>query len=253
MKRYVSLILTGFIFLLHLSSYATLFFVDIKVAHASSYFLRVINDRTVFYSDANENSALFYLPYTYYVKSLGDLNGYVHVECYGTGGSPALDGYVKKQDLFDDGLTVESPYVNLSITTATTSILYADTTLSTPLQYVFAERVMRYYGNYVCQDQNVYYVEYNGKLGYVKESDVYPFAIPNHPNELTFIPKEEPSDTPNYEGEEQSGSQVQDYLSLKIIIIVCLLFAGIVALFFALKHKPNERIAASYYDENDYE
>ncbi len=245
MKRYLYLIL-AIIFSINTLG------VSVYTASASSNYLRVINEQTVFYSNANDNSALFYLPYTYYVKSLGDVGAFTHVECYGTGGSPALDGYVKTLDLFDDGLIVNNPFVNLTITTATTSVLYTDSTLTTPIQYVFAERNLRYYGSYLYQDKNVYYVEYNGKLGYIKESDVYPFAIPNHPNELTFIPPAEP-DLPVDGNPNTPPEQTEDLLSLKIIIIVCLLFAGIVALFVALKHKPNQQVATSYYDENDYE
>lgn len=251
MKKYICLILTGFLCLSQLIIFIG-FPLSQTTAIADARYLRVINERTVFYSDANESSALFYLPYTYYVKSLGEVSEFIHVECYGTGSSPALDGYVKKQDLYDDGLSVTNPFVNLSITTATTSVLYSDSSLKVPLQYVFPERTMRYYGSYLCEDKNVFYVEYNGKLGYVKETDVYPFAIANHPNELTFLPKEEP-EQPTDSPTETPKETEEDYISLKIIIIICLLFAGFVSLFIALKHKPNGQIATSYYDENDYE
>lgn len=249
MKKFTSLILIWLICLLSLCS--GIFTTKITVSAASTY-LRVINEQTVFFANANEQSALFYLPYTYYVKCLGEVGVFTHVECYGVNGGAALDGYVKTSELFDDGLIVNNPFVSLNISTATTSTLFADSSLTTPLQYIFADRNMRYYGSYLSGNTTIYYVEYNGKLGYVKEADVYPFAIANHPNELTFLPPppEEPSiepDTPTVE------TPKEDYLSLKIIIIVCLLFAGIVALVLALKQKPTRRVAAGYYDENDYE
>jgi hypothetical protein len=250
MKKFTSFI---FIWLICLLSFIYVLFIPLVSAEATSTYLRVTNQQATFYANANEQSALFYLPYTYYVKSLGEVGEFTHVECYGVNGGAALDGYVKTAHLFDDGLIVNNPFVSLTITTATTSTLFADATLLSPTQYVFAERTMRYYGSYLCGETTIYYVEYNGKLGYVKEADVYPFAIPNHPNELTFLPKEELPEIPPEVPSERTTASPEAYLSLKIIIIGCLLFAGIVALVLALKQKPNKQVAAGYYDENDYE
>jgi hypothetical protein len=250
MKKRISLLLTAIFCLVYFYSIFPYIYLGNQIASATSIYLRVIDEETLFYSNANEQSALFFLPYTYYVKSLGQVGEFYHVECYGQNGSPALDGYVKANKLFDDGLSVINPYVSLSLTTVNTAVLYSDTTLVTPIQYVFPERNMRYYGNLEVGGFNVYYVEYNGKLGYVKEVDVYPFAIPNHPNELTFIPKEPeipPEETPS------TTAPKEDYMPFKIIIVACLLFAGLVALFVALKQKPTHQVAAGYYDENDYE
>lgn len=218
--------------------------------HADTKYLRVINENTVFYLNANESSPLFYLPYTYYVKPIGISGEFTHVEWCGAGGV-ALDGYVKTAELFNDNLDVSNPYLSLNITTCTTAVLYSDAAAVTPIQYIFPERAMRYYGNYSTNGINVFYVEYNGKLGYVKETEVHPFLVANHPNELTFIPKE-PEQTPDNDTPEIQSPE-NDLLSLKIIIVICLLFAGIVALFIALKQKPNQKSNAGYYDENEYE
>ena len=45
-----------------------------------------------------------------------------------------------------------------------------------PLQYIFPEREMIYYGKLSSPQGIIYYVSYNDKLGYVKESNVYPFG-----------------------------------------------------------------------------
>lgn len=250
MKKFLCLTLGCLTFLINVFYFA-LIPKNITASAASTY-LRVVDDSTVFYANANENTPLFYLPYTYYVKSLGVAGNFLHVECYGVNGEAALDGYVLSNALFDDGLTVTNPYVTLTITTSTTSILYADNTLTTPVQYLFAERNLRYFGSYVCDQKNVFYVSYNGRLGYVKESDVYPFAIPNHPNELTFLPPETPpvEEVPKT---PETQKESDEFFSLKMIIIICLLFSGIVALFVAIKQKPKHQVAAGYYDENDYE
>ena len=90
-------------------------------------------------------------------------------------------------------------------------------------------------------------MSYNNKLGYVKESDVVPFTIPNHKNPLTFI-EEEPT-LPETELENSAT----DLTSLRIAIIVCVLFAGLIALIYIIRTKPKKEVAASYYDDNDFE
>ncbi len=222
----------------------------VNIYNAPSY-LRVINSNTPFYKNASDVNPLFYLPYTYYVKVLGEIGSFWHVECYGTSNTIAVDGFVPKDLLFNDNLPVLNPYLSLTVTTAKTAVLYAEPDLSVYTQYIFSERNLIYLGEYPTNTEKLYFVSYNGKLGYVKESDVYPFLIANHPNELTFLtPPEE--QTPS-ENQNSNTVGLENYFSLKIIIIVCLIFAGIVGLFIALKVKPTRSVTAHYYDENDYE
>ena len=214
---------------------------------ADGEYLRVITTDTPFYLDANDTAPLFYLPYTYYVKVLNSSAGFIHIECYGDGNTPAVDGYVPDGYLFDDGLIVSSPYVVLDVTTAKTAVLYADSDLKNPVQYIFADRTLHYYGHFLSGGEMIYYVDYNGRLGYVRESEIYPFSIPNHPNELTFLTPEEPPEQPT------EPQQTDGVLSLKIVIIACLIFAGIIALIFAFGKVKTKSVAAAYYDDNDYE
>lgn len=220
---------------------------DVKYASAESAYMRVISYDTPFYKTPYDDAPLFYLPYTYYVKVLDVGNDYAHIECYGDALIAALDGYVPKDKLFSDGLEVSSPYLSLTITTLQTAVLYSDETLTTPLQYIFADRRLQYYGAIDSSQGIIYYVSYNNRLGYVKEADVYPFSITNHPNELTFLTPDAPEEP------EQSAPVTEDFFGLKATVFVCLFFAGIIALLVALKQKPGKNAAASYYDENDYE
>ncbi len=217
-------------------------------AYANSAYLRVITEDTPFYKNVFDVSPLFYLPYTYYVKVLGEEQDFYHVEVYGYDNA-GLDGYVPKTFLFDDGLEVKLPYLTLNITTAQTAVLYADHNLTNALQYIFSDRELIYYGHYPLSSGNVYCVSYNDKLGYVKEEAIVPFIIENHPNELTFLIP----DTPPEEQESSPSTLTEDFFGLKVIIVVCLIFAGIIALFVALSKKPNKSVAVGYYDENDYE
>ncbi len=216
-------------------------------AYAISEYLRVIEKDVPFYSDAYGRNFVLCLPYTYYVKYLDDVGSLTHVEILTTGG--AIDGYVDKSALYEDGLYVATPYVNVSLVTANVCMLYSDAELTVPLQYVFADREATYYG-YVKTPvgTKAYCVGYGDKLGYIKESDVIPFSIADHPNELTFIT---PTETPEPPVDDTAPNDNPDDLSLKLIIVLCLVLAGVIGLFVAFKKKTVKK--TSFYDENDFE
>ena len=247
MKKFISLILVAYLCFFPLMTN------NGSKAQADSSFMRVITEDTPFYKNVTDSAPLFYLPYTYYVKVLSENNGFIHVECLVNDGLIALDGYVPSGILYQDELDVTSPYLSLKITTATNGILYEDCNLSTPIRYVFKDRQMQYFGHIKTSQGIVYYVGYNDVLGYVKEDAIMPFTINNHPNELTFLTPIEPETPPENQQNETPEPITEDFFELKIIIIVCLIFAGLIALFIALKQKPKTNVAASYYDDNDYE
>lgn len=224
---------------------------------ANTDYRRIITEDTPFYSDASGTNLLFYLPYTYYVKVLEQGEFYSHVECFGTGSLIAIDGYVPTSKLFDDGLPVQNPYMEKEIITITTAVLYQDKSLTTPLQYLFSNRSLKYYGQLKSADGSLlFYVGYNNKLGYVQESTIAPFELPLHPNELTFISPESPPDSlePAPEQTPQENQTNNSSLTtIRIVVISCLLLAGIIALLVAVKNNPNKRVQTGYYDENEYE
>lgn len=222
-------------------------------AEESSEYLRVINENTPFFSDKTTDTPLFYLPYTYYVRVLERGDVYTHVE-YAVKGS-AIDGYVPTEKLFDDGLTVSKPFPSVIVTTAETAVLYKDNALTSPLQYVFEGRSLYYYGKYVSlQGKTIYYVNYNDRLGYIKEESLVPFSIPTHPNELTFLSTNETeADAVATEETKANANESESTFNIRIAILIVLGLAGIIALVVALGKRPKPSPAASYYDENDFE
>ena len=244
MKKLYTLI-SILLFFINLGTYS---FVPIKVQAYTEY-ARIINDTTPFYKTEHDTTPLFYLPYTYYVKVLDKNQEFTHVQVHGENGVPGLDGYVPTHLLFYDDLEVITPYLNLDITTCGTAILYQDQELGVQSQYVFAQRKMWYYGHLQTDKGMLYFVSYNGLLGYVEESNILPFTIENHPNKLTFIVQ------PDENEEETSPStenQTTDLFGLKTAIIICLLFAGLIALFIALGKRPLPD-KTGYYEENEYD
>ncbi len=220
-----------------------------KPAYATvqTEYLRVIDNTTPFYKNINDKEPVFYLPFSYYVKIIGHSGDYYHIEIHGDNGQVAIDGYVSSDRLIDDNLPVQSPYLKLSITTVSTAVLYNDQNLIEPLQYIFPERTLYYYGEMITEQGKLFYVGYNNRLGYVKETDIYPFIIQNHPNDLPSSSVDSPSEKPQ-PTIEQTG-----VFGLRTIIIVCLIFAGVIAIFISLKSSHNKQKSSNYYEENDYE
>lgn len=213
-------------------------------------YMRVVDSNTPFYQDNLGNNLLFYLPKTYFVNVLGKDGDFFHVECYGSGNTPLLDGYVPISNLQEFNSFVESPFLSLTVSTASSCILYKNSTLTEQSQYVFENRTLHYYGVLpVDGGENLIFVFYNGKIGYVKESCLYPFSVPNHPEPIN------PSTSiNNLEQIAPPTSNDTSFNGIKIAIIICLGLAGIVALGFALKKKNRRsQAAATFLDDNDYE
>ena len=214
-------------------------------ADGGESFLRVINETTPFYSDARTEEFLFFLPYTYYVKVLSENDGVTHAEIGGNG--IKLDGFVPTDSLFNDGLSVENPYPEITLSTVKNTVLYADLNPSSTILYIFPSRNLKYFGAVTGGDEVLYFVSYNGHLGYVKESDLAPFTVPQHPNPLTFIKEDPPQE--NILAEERPSDVAS---ILRLIVIGSLLLAGVIGLTVSIgkKNKPKKPY---YYDENETE
>lgn len=215
--------------------------IPLSVSADDGDFMRVITHDTPFFINQTDQNPAFYLPYTYYVKILSSNENFYHVEYQN------IDGFVPKDYLLSDELGVTSPYLNFKITTAKTTILYADTNLSVRLQYLFENRELFYYGQLNTDLGYLFYVSYNDKFGYVKDTDVLPFSIQNHPNPLTFLT------VPSTPEEQVQTTPKKEFIALKVVIFCLLFLAGIFALIFAVKNNKNKSVAVSYLGEDDYE
>ena len=208
-----------------------------SVKAENNEYYRVIDSTTPFFQDLDTTELLFYLPYTYYVKVLGVSNNVAHIEYGNTG----IDGYTYFDKLFLETQEVLNPYPTLTLKTNETTLLYADKSLSKSLMYIFPDRTLDFYGRVDYQNEYIYLVSYSGKLGYVKESALYPFSLENHPNPLTFLPSESPKPTP------QENRLLTPF---RIVIISCLLLAGIIALIISFKSKKSPNKIGDYYEED---
>lgn len=222
--------------------------VSVRAENETAY-LKINAEKAAFYLDDERTSLLCYLPYTYYVRLIEETQNSYHVEI-GAETLPKIDGYVDKLSFINDGKTdFSSPYPFLTLTTETTAVLYDDCLLTKPVQYLFKNRSMNYYGYYIdAKGDYCYYVSYNGKLGFVKESELTPFTIAKHPNSIVTT-ETVPTTTEPFEQEQENSN---DAFGIKIAVYVCLGLGGIIALVVAIKPVKRKK-ETRYYDENEYE
>ena len=235
-------------FLMSFFCFSVFFTNPIPVYAQEIEYKRVVNEKTPFFIDEKGESTLFFLPKSYYVKVLSSNEDFLHVECFGSGGTPMIDGYVEKNSVIDCNSAVVSPFLSLQIKTANSCVLYQDSSLTQNLQFLFKDRELFYYGNAISANgQNLFLVYYNGKIGYVKESDVYPFSVPSHPEPLNV----QNSTNSSTQTEVLNASPQQQLNGLKTAVIVCLFLAGIIALCMVLKKKDKSSSSLTYLDDDN--
>lgn len=216
-------------------------------------YLRIISENTRFFSDQSRLDLICNLPYTYYVKVLEDFGDFCHVECYGNLDAPAIDGYVDKSDLFSDDLDKTNPYLYKVIKTSTTAPFYTSIDDLKPSSYIFKDREMTYYGFLEKNNGTIYYfVNYNGKPGYVSEEFIIPFTIENHQNELTFIVKEEmplpQTPTPSDKNDQTETPIMTEQNVLRMVVILLIIIAGFIAVIASKNPKKRDKIES--FDED---
>jgi len=239
MKKTLFSVLVFILFFLVFSAMPNVF--SQAFATATEY-LYIDGDSVPFFKDENLSDFLFYLPKTYYAKIIYSNELYYKVEIYG-GDTPMLDGFVPIDASSPTQKTDGDLFPDFSIKTSVNSPLYSDRQLTDVIQYVFSDRELRFYGySYSAENESLIFVGYNGKLGFIKSTDVKSFTMPQN--------KVEEPETETHTVTGQSSSD--DFSSLKIIVIACLVFAGVIA-FFIVKRPIKEKTDEGYYDENDFE
>ena len=223
---------------------AFIFIFAVPTGEAKAYaaYGRVIENDVGFYKDANCTSLLFYLPYTYYVKIAEKGPAESRAELFsGDYSTPAIDGFVHTDDLYYADEYPETPYCEMTLRTAVACGFYADSGAKDLIRHIFENRTLKYYGYAYDGDGNyVYFVDYNGELGYVKEESLVPFEFTPHPNPLPKPAEPEPP-----EDEKPAGNGAS--AGLKIAVIVAIVLA--VAVIIAFSVRPARHKYGDDYDE----
>ena len=206
-------------------------------AHAETPYLRVTETGVYFFAEPVLGTEVFELPTSYYVKNVGEVGDFYHIECYGASSfTPLLDGYVLKTSVTPSN--TDNPYLSLTVKTANSTVMYEDFSLTKSIQYIFKERTLGYYGMMNTDQGIIYFVSYNSKIGYVKEVDLSPFSVPLHPTPI------ETKSPPNSQPQSPSDSTQnnQNGASLKITVIVSLGLATLIILALIVVPEKKSRI-----------
>lgn len=204
---------------------------SVTPAFAEEPYLRVVTKNVMFCATPTINDAVFELPYSYYVKKTGESGAFYQIECYGESPyTPLLDGYVLKTDVISE--STDKPYLNMTVTTATSAVLYEDKDLTTPIQYVFKNRTLGYYGAYQLGSQYAYCVTYNNKIGYMRESELMPFDVPLHETPIKLDPV-------SVDDDDKNTIETSSDNTLKIVVIVALALGAFII--FALIVIPEQK------------
>ena len=207
---------------------------------AQAKYGRIITKNVPLYKDESLEEILFYLPISYYVSVKGEFTSFYKVEVFSGGDEfAAIDGYVKRDDLYFGDEYVFSPFYGVSVKTAKVTPFYLDIELKNKVRFIFENRTLKIYGKASLDtDENViYFAEYDGELGYVEEKCLTPFSFTYHPTPLPDLENGKEVPAQNFEGNAENKT----VSVLKLCVIVVLSAAVITVLIYSFQPKKSKR------------
>ena len=139
-------------------------------AEESETYACVLSEGTYLYAEQSEESGLFLIPNTYYVRILEQGAEYSYVEYAADSGLyKAVRGYCKSEALTPVDFTPARPFVNLTVS-LTYRLEGTSALVGGDLALVTVEAA--YYGDYTVGSAQYCYVCANGKFGYVPRPEI---------------------------------------------------------------------------------
>jgi hypothetical protein len=231
MKKYISWLLLPLFFLLSLFTTKPIPATAQSVSPTAGIYACILGDNTYFYTAANDQSGLFLLPKTYFVKTLEVANDFCKIEyLYDDEHVSRIVGYAKTEELTFVDFIPERPYLyylfELSYTLENTSSNSNDNFL-TQITFTCA-----YYGDYKIGSKTYCYVLREGKFGYVPKPETISFdENPEYTQSLT------PDAIPET-SEPQQEQTSPDGVQIAILVALCLLVPVLAALIIKPPRRP---------------
>ncbi len=182
-------------------------------------------DSAYFYASQNENSGLFVLPKTYFVKVLSTQSEYYRIEyLYDSEYTKTLTGFAKKEDITLVDFIPNEPYLyhvfdvryTIDGSTAESSDFLDQITLT-----------CAYYGDYQIGSKTYCYVLRDGVFGYIpKPSNLY---YAENSEYADYLASTSQNATPNAPQSEDTGEGMSA-AQIAILVTLCLLVPLIAAL-----------------------
>ena len=201
-----------------------------KIAEADSYGYACIRSNSVYlYTEENDQSGLFILPYSYYVKVLSEDSAYAFVEYLSDGPSTRkITGYCKLSDLtFVDYIPLR-PYLyhTFSVKYTIEDAPVGDDGFLSTMTVTCA-----YYGDYKVGSKSYCYVLMNDKFGYIPRPKTFSYEINDEYDNHQTAP---PAGNFNSSETESGGASAAQ---IAVIVLLCLLIPIIAALIL----RPNKK------------
>ena len=215
-----------------LFSFPSLFFENAMRINAeeTTAYAYIPDTNVAFYSDAEEASRLllFYLPETYFVRILGETEGYYRVSYLDdTDGAKRLTGYVSASSVIKTDFTPSTPWLNKKIEITYYAPGYSDKTGDILSRYTVT---CTYYGNYSENGKEYCYVLRGDNFGYVDRP--MGFTYPRNPE---YAERTAPAEDPVSEEEKKNGLTPAQIVFL---VLLCLLIPTLAALILRSPKKP---------------
>ncbi len=189
------------------------------------------SENVYLYSEENDKSGLFLLPYTYYVKVLNSGVKYCYVEYLSDGpNTRRITGYCKTSDLTFVDYIPSRPYLYCSFD-VTYYIQDASPSIKDDSFLSSITVACAYYGDYKVGSKNYCYVFREGTFGYIPR-----------PADLSYELNEEYEDHHSSGSDQQAGNfgekESMPPAQIAILVILCLLVPVVAALILRPPKKP---------------
>ena len=210
-------------------------FINLTVKANTVDYLRVLNSSAYVYDTSALTNKIFCVPYGYYVKVENVGSESVRVT-YGNDDSdyPVIMGYMYLDDLTTVTTPPTKPFSVIKVSTASSDILFNDSSLKKAYFNVPADTLMYYYGDFTVDNKKLSYVYCNNKLGYIDTACLNPFTIPESPDEI-ILPTPEVNENESEVTPESNNQTVNVGENLQIIIIVGISVISVSVVYFLFK------------------
>ncbi len=211
----------------------------IKSRASSVSYACAVNPNVYFYTTQSEDSPLFILPQTYYVKIISKGESFCYVQYLeNVAAYKALYGYCKTDELLFVDYTPERPFLYLSFDK---KYVIEDGTegyengLLSSITYSCV-----YYGDHYVNSKRYSYVLINGVFGYVPQPQAVEYELnDDFIQDVVSVPADSPSiDTSDPKGNTDFG------IIVLLVVLLSLVATGI----FVVAVKPNRK-KSYYYEE----
>ena len=210
-------------------------FAPALAAETADGYARVLREDVYLYAEPQEESGLFILPRTYFVKITGEAGDYYRVEYLtGTDAAP-VRGYCRTGDVEPVDYIPEAPFLLYE-----TEVTFTAGDAGLPADFITEYTVpAAFYGTFYYGSSVYYYVCLDGKFGYVPANSCPPLDYP----ENTEHTAQETPDPPR-EGAGNANA-------VNIVLICALSVAALGAVYFLFR--PAKPASARPAPFDDYE